>query len=237
RVRTARVELDSEFPTEIAAAFSLARGVRKRVDDARREGRLPLLLAGNCGAAIGVVAALDRPRIVWFDAHGDLNTPDTTRSGFLDGMALAILTGRSWRALADDVGLDPVPDDHIDLVGARDLDAAEAALLATSAIRSHGPRAELADLGPPHDGDLYLHIDLDVLDPSVGTANPYATPGGFTLPALVDLVEALARTRAVGALTFAAYDPHSDPGGAIAGAATRIAAAAVDGITRYRDRS
>ena len=88
------------------------------------EGRFPLVLAVNCFTSLGTVAGLGRDvGVVWFDAHGDFNTPDTTTSGFLDGMGLAMLLGDGWRELRQTVeGLRPVPAEHALLVGARDID-------------------------------------------------------------------------------------------------------------------
>jgi arginase len=232
RTRLVPVDLEADVPTEVAAAFELARSVKDRVREARAAGRLPLVLSGNCGVALGTVAALYRPRIVWFDAHGDLHTPDTTRSGFLDGMALATLTGRGWRTLVEDIGLRPVPDERVDLVGARDIDPAEAALLDDSGIRAHGVDVRPEQLATVPGGEVYLHVDLDVLDPSVGRANPYATPGGFTLPGLLDLLAGLAGAHPIGALALASYDPAVDGDGAIATAAIRIATVVADAAAR-----
>src|SRR5262249_19886505 len=154
---------------------------------AAEDGALPLVLSGNCNAAVGVLAGLQptRPAVVWFDAHGDYNTPETTVSGFLDGMALAIATGRCWRSLASTVpGFEPSGEDQVALVGARDVDAGEAEILEKSAVRrirvaevrSAGVEAAfgpaLAALESRSDS-IYLHLDLDVLDPDEAPANPY----------------------------------------------------------------
>lgn len=94
-------------------------------DAIERQAR-PIILSGNCGsAALSAVAALN-PReiaIIWFDAHADFNTPETSQSGFLDGMGLAILTGRCWRRLAERFhSFRPVPDTHVTQVGVREND-------------------------------------------------------------------------------------------------------------------
>src|SRR5687768_13373447 len=84
------VEAPPGFATEVATAFALARALSERVRAARAEGRRPLVLAGNCMSSLGTVAGLrdedDDLGVVWFDAHGDLETPETTTSGFADGM-------------------------------------------------------------------------------------------------------------------------------------------------------
>jgi arginase len=103
--RVARIELieddRAESPAEIRTAFEPMRRVAAAVRTARTDGRLPVVLSGNCNAAVGVLSGLtpaDRS-IFWFDAHGESNTPDTTASGFLDGMGSPLRwggAGRPW---------------------------------------------------------------------------------------------------------------------------------------------
>src|SRR3954454_24637700 len=101
-VRETAVGVSPEFPAEIATAFDLARATAFAVRVALGRGSFPLVLAGNCMTALGVLAPLSGPRtgVVWLDAHADLNTPETTRSGFLDGMALSTVLGRCWTGMA-----------------------------------------------------------------------------------------------------------------------------------------
>ena len=76
------------------------------------------------------------PSVLWLDAHGDYNTPETTTGGFLDGMALAMLTGRCWRAMTAQVpGFEPVAEKRVVMFGTRDLDSAGGELLRSSRIR------------------------------------------------------------------------------------------------------
>lgn len=222
-VRTANIELDVAFSTEVAAAFALARGIAEQVRAARAAGRLPIILAGNCAAAIGAVTALRRPAVFWFDAHADLNTPDTTRSGFLDGMSLAIVLGNCWSALAADVGLEPVAQHRVCLLGARDLDPAERDFLTTAAVRRGSPATARAAIRALATGEeAYVHVDLDVLDPAVGRANQFAAPNGFTLPQLLAALDAIAESTNIAAVALTAYDPAYDEAGTIAAAAMAI---------------
>ena len=97
------IELPPEFrATEITSTFELAAALARGVAEAIETGAFPLVLSGNCGpAALGCVGGRQgQTTIFWFDAHGDFNTPETTRSGCLDGMALAAVTGRCWSGLA-----------------------------------------------------------------------------------------------------------------------------------------
>src|SRR6059058_5439265 len=185
------IEDDPAYPpAEIRTAFELARRLATTVRSARTAGHFPLVLSGNCNTAVGTLSGLtpDRRATFWFDAHGDCNTPETTTSGFLDGMGLAMTMGLCWHRLGATVpGFQPVEAEATFLMGARDLDPPEAALLQGSAITAipvgqvpEGlpgllARAPLADtLG-------YLHLDVDVLDPAIGHANYLPAPNGLSL--------------------------------------------------------
>ena len=223
---------------EIRTAFELAGLVLVAVREARAAGRFPLVLAGNCGVSLGVVAALGADtRVVWCDAHGDFNTPETTTGGFLDGMGLATLVGRCWSALARGLlGAAPLAEEHVWLVGARDLDPMEATQLRASRVR----RVLAAEVdeslarriaGEAAGAPVYLHLDLDVMDPADGRVNQYAAPEGVRLPALLRFVGALAATSPPAALTLSAYDPAADADGR-AGEAAMAAIEAALGATQ-----
>ncbi|MCU0511200.1 MAG: arginase family protein, partial [Anaerolineae bacterium] len=123
-------------------------------------GRIPLIFAGDCTACIGALAGLaaQQPAVVWYDAHGDFNTPATTLSGFLGGMPLAALVGRGNEHLLAGVGLSPLPEPDIILTDARDLDAPEADALHHSQV-THLPQVEQLLTHPLPDRPLYIHFD------------------------------------------------------------------------------
>ncbi len=138
-VGTQLIEDDpAQSPAEIRTAFELMRRLATAVRKARAAGHFPLILSGNCNvAAVGALSGLTPAArsVFWFDAHGESNTPDTTGSGFLDGMGLSINLGWCWRALAASVpGFQPVPVEATFLLGARDLDPLEAASLFDSQV-------------------------------------------------------------------------------------------------------
>lgn len=226
---------------EIRTAFELARGVAAAVHEAGANGAFPLVLSGNCGpAALGSVAGLAAPAVVlWFDAHGDFNTPETTVGGFLDGMALAALTGRCWTQLSAALpGFRAVPEDSVALIGARDLDPLEAAALDASAVRRLDPGqvraklpAVLAALGDAAPA-AYLHLDLDVLDPSEGRVNPYAAPGGLSRRDVEWAMAAIGKSLPLRAGSLTALDPASDVTGEACEAALRLAVALVNAAAR-----
>ena len=222
-VRETVVGVQPDFPAEIATAFDVARATAFAVRAACGHGGFPLVLAGNCITAVGVLASLPPGTgVVWLDAHGDVNTPETTRSGFLDGMSLATVTGRCWRGMAASVAdFAPVPEEHVLLVGARDLDPAEAEYLERSRIALLPPReacdadqlAAAVDALSAKVERVYLHVDLDVHDAEVGTANAFAAPGGLSAEEVRQVVRAVAARLPIAAASITAYDPAFDPVG------------------------
>jgi arginase len=222
-------------PAEIRTAFELARRLATAVRSARSAGHFPLVLSGNCNSAVGTLSGLtpSRRATFWFDAHGDCNTPETTDTGFLDGMGLAMTTGLCWHQLVATVpGFQPVAPEATFLIGARDLDVAEAALLEESAITSiavgQTPNevASILAKAPLADTVGYLHLDLDVLDPSVGHANYLPVPNGLSLSQLVDTVAAIRARVPLGAAALTSYSPEDDHDQSVC----RAAFAAVDAI-------
>jgi arginase len=227
--RTA-VRWDGEARNQIAASMAVVQALAARVRDVVREGGFPVVLAGNCHSCLGTVAGIGGGiGAVWLDAHADFNTPDSSTTGFFDGMALALLTGAGWPRLRDQVeGLRPIPEDHVVLADARDADEGERERLAGSRVRQAG----LGDLPAALDSlrervdAVYLHVDLDVLDPSAGRANPWAVDGGLTADELTKAIDAVGERFAIRAAAFTAYWPESDPDGAVPG----VARAALDRI-------
>jgi arginase len=232
RVETHWIEAPADPPpVEIRTAFQLAADLAGVVRQARSAGALPIVLAGNCATAMGTLAGLSdvEPGIVWLDAHADLNTPETTRSGFLDGMALAIATGRCWEQMAGTIpGFRPIHDDTVCLIGTRDFDPAESEHL----LRSETPVLSVVDypqwLSPTLESfrtrtdAVYLHIDLDVLDPSEGRANAFAVDGGLLLREVLHVIETIRETIPIAAVALTAYDPSCDADGRIRAAAEAI---------------
>jgi arginase len=220
---------------EIQTGFELMRMLSGAVRDARAANRFPIVLAGNCNTAIGTVAGLgaDSTGIVWFDAHADFNTPETTTSGFLDGTALAILTGRCWTQLAATVpDFQPVADQRVCLVGTRDIDSLEGGLLDESGVEVVSPRQIRSTLRQTltsineHVENAYVHLDLDVLDSGVAAANKFAVSGGLTLGDMDYALSEIAQTLRITGVALTAYDPAEDSDGAAAAAAIRLLCAA-----------
>lgn len=220
KVRRAVIDPTSSWRAEIKTAFELHRALSGAVREAVRAGDFPLVLAGNCNSAVGVMAGLpSNTGIIWFDAHGDFATPDTTESGFLDGMGLAIVTGRCFTSLGRTIpGFVPVPDAHILTVGMRSLGAAEVESFTVSGIAQvsvaqvrEGGLAERLEALRSRVEYVYVHVDLDVIDPSVAPANYAAAAGGLYPEELTRALNAIKERFTVVAATLASYDPDYDP--------------------------
>jgi arginase len=235
-VRTKVAELSADsWHAEIQTSFELMRMLARAVRDARESGRFPIVLAGNCNTAIGTLAGLgvDSTGVAWFDAHGDFNTPETTSSGFLDGTAVAIITGRCWTQLAATVpGFTPIVDERVCLIGTRDLDSLESALLEESRVDVIQPKHLRSSLPRTlksirnHVENIYVHLDLDVLDSAVASANSFALAGGLTLEDVEHALAQIAGEFRITGLTLSAYDPAVDTNGYAAQAAIRLISAA-----------
>jgi arginase len=223
---------------EAARLFALSGRLAERVRLAVADGAFPVVLAGDCNSCLGTVAGCgtDGLGVVWFDAHADFDDPEDSQSGSLDEMGLAMLTGRGWQALRETVpGLAPIDEDHVVLAAVRALEPAQRDRLRGSRIRSlEGNNFSEADLrmvlDDLHDraARVYLHIDLDSLDPSEGTANQYSTPGGLSCAQLMAAVADVFDRFDVVAASITAYNPDSDTDGKMATTATRLLAAVAE---------
>ena len=149
------------------------------------------------------------PSIVWLDSHGDFNTWETTPSGFLGGMPLAMLTGRGDQGMMEAVGLEPISDQRVLLSDGRDLDPEERELVAASGIRHME-----GVIGVPYvlpDGPLYLHIDTDIIDSRLAPAFLYAAKGGPSPEGLRSVIDGvLASGRVVAISITASWDAAKD---------------------------
>jgi arginase len=198
----------------------------------------PLVLSGDCPAALGAVAGLQRRyrdvAVVWLDAHGDFNTPAITTSGYLGGMALAMLTGRTPALIGDALGLRPVADTDVVLADARDLDPAERDALAASQVRRvpADPAAITAALAGLGRKPVYLHLDIDVIDSAELPGLRWPSGPGPSLTQIEECLAAVCATADVGAAYIAcAWLPDRVGGHTTREAITRLARALGTGIT------
>jgi arginase len=221
--RDLRVARRAPFADTASACLEVNRELAAAVAMATAAGELPIVVAGSCDAAAGVLAGLARERcgVVWIDAHADFNTPDSTVSGFFPGMALAIVTGHCYAAWWAQIGnAAAAPETHVALVGTRDLspDAERERV-----ERSRMLRVAWIDGQPDRDIDMtiatlagrvervYLHIDLDALDPSIAPGIVDApVPQGLSLTQLDEVLAAVTGTLHLGAVALTTYTPSRD---------------------------
>ncbi|MEA2195015.1 MAG: arginase [Solirubrobacteraceae bacterium] len=181
-----------------------------QIDDALEAGRVPILLAGECSVCISTLPVVVRRRpgmrVLWLDAHPDFNTPDTSASGYLGGMCLAGACGL-WDT-GFGAGLDPA---RVIMFGVRDVDGPERVALDRSGVHRLGDPAQLEGM------ELFVHLDLDVLDPEFHPARVPA-PLGLAPPALHEVLAFVAgQATLVGAqITSAAPGYAQVAAGAIA---------------------
>jgi arginase len=224
-VETIEIRLPAGFYTEASALVELQRRASTAARQVIAHGARPIIVSGNCGvAALSATAALgpEKTAVVWFDAHADFNTPETSASGFLDGMGMAILAGQCYPKLAARLeGFKPVPTEHIIQVGVRDPDPEEHSLLTSTRVTRIAThelgrfRAALEQV-TCETSEIYLHLDTDVLDISEGKANTYACAGGLSRQQLYQAVEEIGSIGKIGAVSITSYDPAADVDGRIA---------------------
>ncbi len=194
----------------------LHRQIAAQVAGAVQQGARPASIAGDCCTTIGVLAGLQRagldPLLIWFDAHGDFNTWETTPSGFLGGMPLAMLVGRGEQRMPQAVGLRTLPEEQVILTDARDLDPGEREAVAGSGLHHLRDVSQLLDYPIP-DRPVYVHFDTDVLRPEDAPAMNYLAPGGPSVSQLELVFRHLAQTGQVIAASMSSWNPEMDPDG------------------------
>ena len=221
---------ETDPPAEVATAFELDRLVSGQVREAVTAGDFPLVLSGNCNdAEVGTIDGLGAAclGVVWLDGHADCDTPVTTTTGFTDNMGLAIAVGRCWKTMAAAVpGFSPVAEEDVVLAGARAIAPPEEARLAASGVAVVGADRVGSEgsnvLGEALDGlrgrvsGVYVHLDLDVLDPAgVGRANRFAPEGGLSAEGLQTALGMVRERFRVAAAGVASYDPAFDADGSV----------------------
>ena len=227
QVKITRIDSKSPFRTEIGTAFELNRLLSKEVKAAVGDGMFPMVLSGNCNSCLGTIAGINSGQlgVVWFDAHGEFNTPETTQSGFLDGMPLAMATGRCWKTILKTIpGFVPVKESNVILVGARDLDQEEERQLQKSGVNVIGSEGITPDnlLKTIEDAlsrlqdrvtGIYLHIDMDAFSIEGGAANHFGASGGLSPEFIEASIAVVKKYFKLQAGTVASFDPTCDSTG------------------------
>lgn len=173
-----------------------------RAREALPENGFTCVVGGDCGVELAPIQAAlerhgDRLTVVWFDAHADMNTPETSPSGAFHGMILRALQGEGPEGLVASPALRP---EQVALVGTRSIDPGEAEYIERTGING------LESVEP--DAVLYLHIDLDVLDGITSVC--YPEPDGLSAPELTESIAVLAATHRIVGMGITEYRP-SEP--------------------------
>ena len=223
------------------------------VREGLQDGLITIGLEANCNDLLGMLAGLKydadgnarRVGLVFIDAHGDFNTPETTLSGMLGGMPVAVAAGHALHNIRKTTGLaEPLPMTHIVWGGVRDLDPLEAdrfdqyeaQQFSVQDIRelSANLKKQVNDLADRVDA-IYVHIDMDVLDPAEVPGHDLAVTDG---PSSKDLAAALAlmfenpKTVALGIASTPSF--NLDPDGVSRQAALNLIEGAIRGAQRSR---
>lgn len=223
--------------------LSCTRELAQRVEDRIRQGSLPMVLGGDHSIALGSISgaanALGTIGVVWFDAHADFNSPETTPSGNIHGMILAALAGYGDPRLINAAGKGPHVDPaHIVIVGARELDPGERELLRQAGVSvrtmtdidRRGMDAitrEAIDLATAGTDHLHVSFDMDVVDPSEAPGVGTPIPGGITYREAHLAMELVAESGKLASLDLVEVNPILDRENRTAHLATELALSAV----------
>ncbi len=198
----------------------------ERVDKVMQEGRFPLVIGGDHSVAIGTISGVLQHKknlgVIWFDAHGDINTAETSPSGNIHGMPVAVLLGHGHESLTSIGGADAkIKPENIVFVGCRDLDAGERKMLKEFGITvftmheiDRYGMAEVMDraIKIASDGTDGIHVsfDVDSMDPVHAVGTGTRVPGGLTYRESHLALEMIAETSKVVSAEFVEVNPIID---------------------------
>jgi arginase len=186
------------------------------ISESVSEGDRPVSIAGDCCTTIGVMAGLQHagltPTLIWFDAHGDFNNWETSPSGFLGGMPLAMMAGIGEQTMPQGVGLEVVSAANIILTDGRDLDPGERKLVEASGI-THLPDITSLLTIPLPDGPIYVHFDTDIIDSAEVPAMNYPAPDGPSAETVRQVFQHIAENGNIAAVSMSTWNPDLDENG------------------------
>jgi arginase len=209
---------------------AVCRAVASRVGSACEQGYFPLILGAEDSVIMGIVEGLKQGigetiGLIYLDAHGDFNTPETTPSGLIGGMDVAILAGHGPELLTNIFGHKPqLREEQIAIFGARDLDPPEREMLKESKVHLY-TMDKVRELGPEHamkeaterllraSRRIYVHIDIDVLDPNEIGATQLPAPDGLGLTECSNALRVVSQSGRLCGLAVMVFNAHKDPNG------------------------
>jgi arginase len=232
-----------DFEGEIGRSFEILRRTSLAVSKARASNSFPFILSGNCMASVGAACGLGIKDLnfIYFDAHDDMDTPSTNEHGYFDAMGLSMLAGKSWHWHTEHIpGYTPMKYDKRFLyVGLRDVSERQRMTVAEAgadviwgdaekAVNFSGElekRLKMRDMSPS-----LVHLDLDVLDKSVGMVNGWESEGGLQEEDLVRCMSLLPKKAVPVSFTMCSFNPNLGDGDKIASIGIRAAVAFVESL-------
>ncbi len=217
---------------------SICRSIYEVAGSCSDTPEIPIFLGGDHSIAIGTVsgAACSGPvGLIWIDAHGDFNTPETSPSGNIHGMPVAALVGRGHPDLVDLGHPGPkLRPQEIAMIGIRDLDGAEREALAGAGIHVYTMR-DIDELGMAtvarralshlnHLARIHVSLDMDSIDPDVAPGVGTPVPGGLTYREAHLLMEILAESGKTASIDVVEINPILDDGNRTAELAVELVA-------------
>jgi arginase len=201
------LDIAPEFQEGEHPVTAVNRALAAVVKQTQANGQVPLIFAGDCCYCLGMMKGLEdsQPDVLWYDAHGDFNTPETTPSGFLGGMPLAAMVGRGNQELMTGIDLNPVAESKVFLLDGRDLDPLEAVAVRESDL------THLTQLDAVKDVDwnkrpVYVHFDGDVLRLEDHPAVSYPAKGGPTTQEAIASLKTVIESADVKAVFFTLWN-------------------------------
>jgi arginase len=209
---------------------AVCRAIAPQVRDACKEGYLPLILGTDDSVLMGIMEGFhqglaEQVGLVYLDAHGDFNTPETTPSGLIGGMDVAMLAGRGPNELTNIFGHKPqLREDQIAIFGARDLDPPEEEALRRSKVHLY-TMDRVRHLGAQQAMEeavhklsescekIYVHLDIDVLEPSEIRAIHMKVPNGLTTAECAGALRVVRRTGMLCGFAVTVFNAREDPDG------------------------
>jgi arginase len=246
--KTASLTLDEEKQYGTINRFGLAgRHYAEIISNQIRRGEFTLGLISNCIGLPAMLAGIQRAGekplrigLVYFDAHADMNTPETTLSMMMGGMPVAISCGLCLERLRRQIGLEiPLPTRYVTFAGVRDVDPLEQEIIDKSDVEQitvediarvtptvHHQMQRLSKLTDL----IYIHVDNDVLNPDEVPGHNTQVPGGVTSPQLAACLTAISKYPKVAAFGVASPSTHGDPEGVGLKSAYSMVRGVVEGL-------
>jgi len=220
---------------------AVCRSLAAKVHGTLDRGCFPLIIGGEDSVLMGIIEGFQRALgpgigLIYMDAHGDFNTPETTPSGLIGGMNVAITAGRGSKELVEMFDRSPLlPEENIVLYGTRELDAMEEMALAESEVRVY-TREKIREVGienvvkeilrdlEPRCDKVYVHVDLDVLDEKEMSAQSLPVGDGLSMGEFQETLQGLVRSGRLCGMAIMVFNAAKDPEGVEARKVVRLIA-------------